>query len=74
MPQPARRRHDISGAVWEKLEPHLSGREKSRGGKAHDNRPFTEAVFWTMRTGEPWRTSRQISAAGVTPIGAYPYE
>ena len=55
MPQPAHRRHDISDAVWRKLEPHLPGRDGSWGGRAHDNRRFIDAVFWIMRTGAPWR-------------------
>ena len=55
MPPAAHRRHDISDAVWKKLEPHLPGREGSWGGIAHDNRRFIDAVFWILRTGAPWR-------------------
>ena len=55
MPKPAHRRHDISDAVWTKLEPHLPGREGSWGGIAQNNRLFINAVFWVMRTGAPWR-------------------
>ena len=51
----AHRRHDISDAVWGKLEPLLPGRKGAWGGRAHDNRRFIDAVFWIMRTGEPWR-------------------
>ena len=40
MPKPAHRRHDISDAVWTKLEPHLPGREGSWGGIAQNNRLF----------------------------------
>lgn len=50
MPQPAHRRHDIAYAVWEKLEPHLPGREGSWGGRAYDDWRFIDAVFWIMRT------------------------
>jgi transposase len=51
----AHRRHDISDRTWSLLEPHLSGREGSWGGKAKDNRLFINAVFWILRTGSPWR-------------------
>ena len=49
------RRHDVSDRIWQKLEPHLSGRQGSWGGIAKDNRLFINAVFWIMRTGAPWR-------------------
>jgi transposase len=52
---PAHRRHDISDAVWNLLEPHLPGRVGAWGGKARDNRLFINAVFWILRTGAPWR-------------------
>ena len=48
-------RHDISDRVWELLEPHLPGREGTRGVTARDNRCFLNAVFWILRTGAPWR-------------------
>ena len=51
----AHRRHDISDKVWELLEPHLPGREGTRGVTARDNRNFLNAVFWILRTGAPWR-------------------
>ena len=53
--QPAHHRHDISDRVWELLEPHLPGREGTRGVTARDNRLFINAVFWILRTGAPWR-------------------
>ena len=49
------RQHDISDAVWERLEPLLPGREGTWGGIAQDNRLFINAVFWVMRTGASWR-------------------
>ena len=55
MSQEAHRRHDISEAVWQKLEPYLPGREGAWGGRAQDNRQFLNAVFWILRTGAPWR-------------------
>ena len=51
----AHRRHDISNFIGELLEPYLPGQEGSWGGIAHDNRRFLNAVFWTLRTGAPWR-------------------
>ena len=51
----AHRRHDISDAVWENLEPHLPGRKGHVGRPANDNRLFINAVFWILRTGAPWR-------------------
>lgn len=48
-------RHDISDALWEKLEPLLPGRSGGWGSVAHDNRRFINAVFWILRTGAPWR-------------------
>lgn len=51
----AYRRHDISDAGWERLEPHLPGRKGTWGGNARDNRQFINAVFWILRTGAPWR-------------------
>ena len=53
--QAAYHRHDISDRVWELLEPHLPGREGTRGVTARDNRCFLNAVFWILRTGAPWR-------------------
>ena len=51
----AHRRHDISDRTWKLLESHLPGRKGLWGGIARDNRTFINAVFWTMRTGAPWR-------------------
>ena len=48
-------RHDLSDSVWEKLEPHLSGKKGDWGGVAKDNRLFVNAVLWVFRTGTPWR-------------------
>jgi len=55
MTLPAHRWHDISGHVWQKLEPHLPGRKGTWCGIAQDNRLFINAVFWIMHTGSPWR-------------------
>ena len=51
----AHRRHDMSDAVWERLRPHLPGGEGKQGRPAYDNRRFSDAVYWILRTGSPWR-------------------
>ena len=48
-------RHDISDKVWELLKPLLPGQRGQWGGIAKDNRNFINAVFWILRTGDPWR-------------------
>ena len=48
-------RHDLSDAMWAKIEPHLPGRRGTWGGIAKDNRRFVNAVLWVVRTGTPWR-------------------
>jgi transposase len=39
---------------WEKIKPHLPGRE-GHVGNAADNRLFVDAVLYRFRTGIPWR-------------------
>ena len=48
-------RHDVSDAVWSKLEPYLPGTKGQVGRPSKDNRLFINAVFWILRTGAPWR-------------------
>jgi len=50
-----RRRHEITDAQWELIEPLLPGKEGDRGVTAEDNRQFINAVFWLAKTGAPWR-------------------
>ena len=45
----------LSGAVWNKMAPHLPGKATDRGVTAKDNRLFMEALLWRVRTGSPWR-------------------
>jgi transposase len=52
--EPSHRRRDISDNVWGLLEPRLFGRKGTWGGNARDNRQFTNAMFWILRTGAPW--------------------
>ena len=49
------RRHDISDAVWLKLEAYLPGSRGKVGRPSADSRLFINAVFWVLRTGAPWR-------------------
>ena len=66
---PSHSRHDISDKTWRLLEPHLLGRQGAWGRVAKDNRLFTNAVFWVMRTGSLWRDCRLIWVTGATRIG-----
>lgn len=49
------RRHEITDAQWELIEPLLPGKEGDPGATAADNRRFINAVFWLAKTGAPWR-------------------
>lgn len=49
------RRHDMSDAIWEKIEKNLPGTQGKVGRPAYDNRTFINAVLWIFRTGAPWR-------------------
>ena len=44
----------LTDAMWERIEPLLSGKATDPGRTA-DNRLFLEAVLWRFRTGTPWR-------------------
>ena len=48
-------RHDMSGKVWNLLEPHLPGQRGQWGGIAKDTRRFLNRVFWVLQTRAPWR-------------------
>ena len=46
-------RHDIPDRVWNTLAPLLPGGLGKVGRPAQDNRRFSNAVFWVLRTGAP---------------------
>ena len=64
---PAHRRHDISDRAWETIAPHLPGGPGKVGRPAEDNRRFSNAVFWILRTGAPWRDRPRITDTGTPP-------
>ena len=45
----------VTDRVWQRLEPHLSGKVSDAGTTEKDNRLFLEAVSWRVHTGSPWR-------------------
>ncbi len=45
----------VSDELWEKIEPLIPGKAGDPGVTARNNRRFTEAVLWRVRTGSPWR-------------------
>lgn len=49
-------RHDISDALWEKIEPFCAGRQNQPGRTAKDNRLFINAVLFVIREGISWRS------------------
>jgi transposase len=48
-----RRRHELSEAEWERLEPLLPPRKPGRPRK--DDRLVLNAILWKLATGAPWR-------------------
>jgi putative transposase len=48
-------RHELSDAVWERIEPHLPGKASDPGRTGRDNRLFVEAILWLARSGAHWR-------------------
>lgn len=48
-------RQELSDRVWERMEPHLPGKQSDPGRTGQDNRKFMEAILWLARTGAHWR-------------------
>jgi transposase len=46
-------RHELSDAVWARLEPLLPRR--TRGKPRKDDRSVINAIVWKLATGAPWR-------------------
>ena len=46
-------RFDMDDKIWEKVEPHLTGRHGQYAGIDKDNRKFINAVVLIPRTGSP---------------------
>jgi putative transposase len=45
---------------WERMAPHLPGKQGDPGRTGGDNRLFVEAVLWVARVGSPWRDLPEI--------------
>ena len=48
-------RHELTDALWSRIEPHLPGKASDPGRTGRNNRLFFEAVLWLARTGAHWR-------------------
>lgn len=49
------RRHELTDAQWERLEPLLPPEKPWTGRPNHDHRPIVNGILWILRTGAPWR-------------------
>ncbi len=48
------RRHELTDAQWNKIQPLLPGKKSDPGRTAADNRLFVNAVVFVLKTGIPW--------------------
>ena len=48
------KRHELTDAQWERIEPLLPGKRSDPGRTAADNRLFVNAVVFVLKTGIPW--------------------
>jgi len=49
------KRHELSDAEWEVLEPIVRRRAAKTGRKARNVRQILNGIMWILRTGAPWR-------------------
>jgi transposase len=49
------RRHELSDAQWERLQPLLPPQQPTTGRPAHDHRLIINGILWRLATGVPWR-------------------
>lgn len=49
------RRHELSDAQWELVEPNIPVHEASTGRPRRDPRVMLNGMMWIVRTGAPWR-------------------
>jgi transposase len=50
-----RRRHELTDAQWERLQPLLPPQRPVTGRPAHDHRTIVNAILRRLKTGAPWR-------------------
>jgi transposase len=48
------RRHELTDAAWERIEPLLPA-QPGRGGRWRDHRQVVNGILWKIRTGADWR-------------------
>ena len=49
------RRHELTEAQWERLQPLLPPQRPATGRPAKDHRTVVNAILWRLKTGVPWR-------------------
>jgi len=49
------RRHELTDAQWERLQPLLPPQRPATGRPANDHRTVVNGILWRLKTGAPWR-------------------
>ena len=49
------RRHELTDAQWERLQPLLPPQRPATGRPAKDHRTVVTGILWRLKTGAPWR-------------------
>ena len=49
------RRHEVTDAEWEVLDPLIPRSQAKTGRKPSDRRTMLNGIMWVLRTGAPWR-------------------